>query len=233
MMRRTRFAVKRCARCLAGVLLAVALGAGLASAVVVDRTIAVVNGHLVTWSDLDVQMRFEALENARALVELTAEHRQAAFDHLVQARVLRDQMQGVPLATNEEIDARIGAIREEWNAMGSRASTDEGWNALVAEYGISLAELRALIAEQVEILRFTEFQVRPLVRVTRTEIEEYYHTVLVPKLKEHGAEAEPLDTVRGSIRRLLAEQKMNEEMNKWLQTLRSQSRVQLLWDGVH
>jgi hypothetical protein len=233
MMRRRRFAVKRCARCLAGVLLAVALGAGWAAAVVVDRTIAVVNGHLVTWSDLDVQMRFEALENARALVELTAENRQAAFEHLVQARVLRDQMQGVPPATNEEIDARIAAIREEWNAMGSRASTDEGWNALVAEYGVSLAELRALIAEQIEILRFTEFQVRPLVRVTQAEIQEYYQTVLVPKLKEHGAEAEPLDKVSRSIRRLLAEQKMNEEMNKWLQTLRSQSHVRILWDGVH
>jgi hypothetical protein len=222
-------------RCLAGMLLAVFLGAGctMAAAAVVDRTIAVVNGHLLTWSDLDLQMRFEALENAKALSELTAENRQSAFEHLVQARVLRDQMQGIVPATKEEIDGRIAAIREEWNAMGSRASSEAGWNATLAQYGILPEELRALLAEQIEILRFTEFQVRPLVRVSRQEIEEYYHSVLVPKVEEHGAVAEPLEKVRRSIRRLLAEQKMNQEMNKWLKALRSQSTVRLLWDGVH
>ncbi len=48
--------------------LAMVLGLGwstvTASAEVVDRTIAVVNQHLVTWSDLDEQMRFEALERS-------------------------------------------------------------------------------------------------------------------------------------------------------------------------
>jgi hypothetical protein len=230
-----QFAVGWGRHCLAGILLSVLLGAGCttAAAVVVDRTIAVVNGHLVTWSDLDVQMRFEALENARALTELTPEQRQEAFDHLVQGRVLRDQMQGIAPASSEEIDARIAAIREEWNAMGKRASSDAGWRANLVHYGISPEELRALVADQIEILRFTEFQVRPLVQVRRKEIEDYYNTVLVPKLEAHGATPEPLNKVRGSIRQLLVEQKMNQEMNKWLQTLRSQSTVQLLWDGVH
>jgi hypothetical protein len=34
------------------------------------------------------------------------------------------------------------------------------------------------------------------------------------------------------IRELLVEQKLNLEMEKWLENLRTQSRVQVLWDGV-
>ena len=74
-----------------------------ASAEVVDRIIAVVNGHLVTWSDLDEQMRFEALENRRALKDLSEAERRSAFEHLVQNRMLRDQMQGMAPATDSEI----------------------------------------------------------------------------------------------------------------------------------
>ena len=77
----------------------------------VDRTIAVVNSHLVTWSDLDEQMRFEALENQRPLKNLTEADRRTAFDHLVQDWILRDQMQGTLPASEADVDTRIAAIR--------------------------------------------------------------------------------------------------------------------------
>lgn len=221
---------------LAAMVLMTLLGAGWCSAgaEVADRTIAVVNGHLVTWSDLDLEMRFEALENARALHELTAADRQAAFERLVQARVLRDQMQGLAPATAKQIDRRIQGIRSDWNAMGNKATSDAAWKATLVQYGLSEQELRAMVANQIEILRFTEFEVKPLVRVTRQDVEHYYSNVLVPQLKAHGEKAEPLDSaLRHSIRQLIAAQKTNQEMDKWLQTLRSQSTVQLLWDGVH
>ena len=61
-----------------------ALLCAVSSAEVVDRIIAVVNGHLVTWSDLDEQMRFEALENGRPLEQLGAGSGRVPLKHLVQ-----------------------------------------------------------------------------------------------------------------------------------------------------
>jgi len=84
----------------------------------VDRTIAVVNNHLLTWSDLDEQMRFEALENGHALNTLGESERRAAFEHLVQYRILRDQMQGTTPATDSDVEARIGEL-PRWLADGS------------------------------------------------------------------------------------------------------------------
>jgi peptidyl-prolyl cis-trans isomerase SurA len=195
---------------------------------VADRSIAVVNNHLVTWSDLDEQMRFEALENERRLQDLGEADRRTAFEHLVQYKILRDQMQGLARATASEVDSRIGEMRTGWKM----SDDDAKWGATLAHYGLSVGELRELVANQVEILRFMEFRVRPLVRVSRQEVEGYYTATLVPQIKAQGENPESLESVTPKIRELLVEQKMNVELEKWLQTLRAQSRVQVLWDGV-
>ena len=203
-----------------------------AGAQVVDRTIAVVNGHLVTWSDLDEQMRFEALENQRPLKNLTEEDRRTAFEHLVQDWILRDQMQGTLPASESDVDTRIAAIREIWGLVPHMDDDNAKWAATLERYGLSSQELRALVANQVEILRFLEFRVRPLVGVSRQEVDDYYTDTLAPQVRARGETPEPEDQVSSIIRQLLEEQKMNQEMQKWIDTLRSQSRVQILWDGV-
>jgi peptidyl-prolyl cis-trans isomerase SurA len=195
---------------------------------VVDRIIAVVNGHLVTWSDLDEQMRFEALENGRSLGQLGEADRRAAFQHLVQDRILRDQMQGTAPATASEVEARIDELRATWH----EEKDETRWAATLNRYGLSAAELRALAANQVEVLRFMEFRVRPLVRVSDEEVEEYYTNTLVQQVVSQGKTPEPLEQVADKIRQLLVEQKTNREMEKWLDNLKAQSRVQILWDGV-
>ena len=203
-----------------------------ASAEVVDRTIAVVSSHLVTWSDLDEQMRFEALENERPLKELTDADRGAAFDHLVQDWILRDQMQGTAPATDAEVDARIAAIRAGWHMEAHMENDEAKWAATLGSYGLSPQELRRLAANQLEILSFLEFRVRPLVSVSRQEVDDYYTKTLAPQVRAQGQTPEPEEQVSAKIRQLLEEQKMNQEMEKWIETLRAQSRVQVLWDGV-
>jgi hypothetical protein len=195
---------------------------------VVDRTIAVVNNHPLTWSDLDEQMRFEALENGHALNTLGESERRAAFEHLVQYRILRDQMQGTPPATDSDVEARIGELR---NAL-QMGRDDSRWLATLKLYEISVNELTGLVKNQIEILRFMEFRVRPLVTVSRTEVEDYYTSTLTPRVIAQGQTPEALEALRPKIRELLVEQKMNQEMEKWLKTLRDQSRVQVLWEGV-
>lgn len=203
-----------------------------AQAEVVDRTIAVVNNHLVTWSDLDEQMRFEALENRRGLKNLDEADRRAAFDHLVQYRILRDQMQGTIPANDSEVEARVADVRAGWHLASKDIKEDEKWAATLSIYGLSLTDLHELVMNQIEILRFMEYRVRPLVRVSRKEVEDYYTSTLVPEVKAQGQNPEPVELIILKIRELLVEQKMNREMEKWLESLRAQSRVQILWEGV-
>ena len=209
-------------------LLLMSLLAQASQAEVVDRTIAVVNNHLITWSDLDEQMRFEALENGRALKDLDEPQRREAFEHLVQYRILRDQMQGTLPAQAYEVDARIAEVRTGWQLD----KDDTHWTATLERYGLSASELRALVTNQVEILKFMEFRVRPMVRVTRKEVDDYYSMTLVPMVLAKGEAPEPLEEITPKIRELLIEQKMSQELDKWLATLRAQASVQVLWESV-
>jgi ubiquinone/menaquinone biosynthesis C-methylase UbiE len=77
-----------------------------------------------------------------------------------------------------------------------------------------------------------DFRVRPMIRVTRQEVDDYYSLTLVPQVVAKGQTPESLEAVTPKIRELLTEQKMNQEMEKWLATLRSQASVQVSWDGV-
>jgi len=187
-----------------------------------------VNSHLVTWSDLDEQMRFEALQNGRALKDLNESDRSVAFEHLVQYRILRDQMQGTAPATESEVQAQVKEVRSGWHL----AQDDANWEITLGRYGLSTSELRELIANQLEILKFMEFRVRPLVRVSRSEVEDYYTKTLTPQVLSQGQKPEPIEAVTPKIRELLVEQKMNREMDSWLANLRTQSRVKILWEGV-
>jgi hypothetical protein len=187
-----------------------------------------VNNHLITWSDLDEQMRFEALENGRALKDLDEPQRREAFEHLVQYRILRDQMQGTLPAQAYEVDARIAEVRTGWQLD----KDDTHWTATLERYGLSASELRALVTNQVEILKFMEFRVRPMVRVTRKEVDDYYSMMLVPMVLAKGEAPEPLEEITPKIRELLIEQKMSQELDKWLATLRAQASVQVLWESV-
>ena len=208
--------------CVAALLVTMARGE------VVDRTIAVVNHHMLTWSDLDEEMRFEALENGRDPSAAGAEERRSAFQHLVEYKILRDQMQGLAPASDDEVNARVAEIRGLWKM----AKDDAAWAATLSRYGLTEAELRALVEGQIEMLRVVDFRVRPLVRVTRSEIEDYYSTTLAPQVMARGEKPEPLVNVREKIRELLMEQKMSRETEKLLQNLRAQSDVQILWEGV-
>jgi peptidyl-prolyl cis-trans isomerase SurA len=218
--------VKKLGRGLLGLILG--LLCATAAAEVVDRSVAVVNGHMVTWSDLDEQMRFEALQNQRPLRELTAGERRSAFDHLVENWILRDQMQGMFPAADEDVEARIAELRSAWHMEKDAAR----WNSLLQSYGLRAEELHSLAANQLEILRFLEFRVRPLSRVTRQEVEEYYKNTLTPQIEARGQTPEPLRELAPKIRELLVQQKMNQELEKWLANLRSQAQVRVLWSGV-
>ena len=99
----------------------------------VDRTIAVVNGHLVTWSDLDEQMRFEALENGRALKDLSEAERRAAFEHLVQRPDSARPDAGNGSGDGLRGGCRIGELRAGWQLE----KDDAKWAATLDRYGLS------------------------------------------------------------------------------------------------
>ncbi len=76
-------------------------------------------------------------------------------------------------------------------------------------------------------MRLVDARLRPAVQIDSKTIEAYYREKFVPQLKPAAAGQNPPAEVAAKIRELLTEEKVNELMVSWLQSLRSESKVSI------
>jgi hypothetical protein len=190
---------------------------------VIDRIVATVNGHIILQSDWDDALRYEALLSARPPSDLNEEERRAVLDRLIDQELLDEQMKSALFkhATEEEAAAQVTQARK----LYPEAATDDGWNAVLARFGLTGKALTAHVQQQLDLMRLVDAHLRPAVQIDSKSIEAYYREQFVPQLKQSGASAVPLSEVSAKIRELLTEQKVSELMVAWLQSLRSESKV--------
>ncbi len=207
------------------VLLAVVSLCPAARAEVIDRIVATVNGHVILQSDWDEALSYEALLNGRTLNQFTEDDRRAVLDRLIDQELLGEQMKSAAFqhATEAEATARIAEAQK----LYPEGATAEGWQSVLARFGLTEKDLLAHVRQQIDVMRLVDAHLRPGVQIDSKTIEAYYREKFVPQLKQAGAGAVPLSDVSGKIRELLTEEKVNELMVSWLQTLRSESRVSM------
>jgi hypothetical protein len=197
---------------------------------VIDRIVATINGHIILQSDWDEALRYEALLNGRSLSEFTDDERRAVLDRLVDQELLDEQIKSSIFdhASEAEAAARIADARKHY----AEAVTDDGWRSVLARFGLAEKDLIAHVQQQIDLMRLVDSHLRPAVQIDSKTVEAYYRDKFVPQLKQSGADEVSLAEVSGKIRELLTEEKVNELLVSWLQTLRSESKVSFSNDSV-
>ena len=192
---------------------------------VIDRIVATVNGHIILQSDWDEALCYEALLSGRALSLMTDDDRRAVLDRLIDQELLDEQMKSASFqhASEEDATAQVTEARK----LYPDAATDEGWQALLARYGMTEKALVMHVQEQIDLMRLVDAHLRPAVQIDSKTVEAYYRDKFVPQLKQSGAGEVPLEDVSARIRELLTQEKVNELMVSWLQSLRSESKVSM------
>ena len=74
-------------------------------------------------------------------------------------------------------------------------------------------------------MRAVDARLRPSVQVDSRSVEKYYREKLLPELRQAGAKEVALAEVAPKIREILAQQKINNLLITWLQSLRSESTI--------
>ena len=223
-MDRVRLSTKTTATLIALTLLMSALILPAACAgEVIDRIIAKVNGHIILQSDWDEALCYEALLNGRALNQFTDDDRRAVLDRLIDQELLGEQMKSAFFehASESEAAARVADSRKHY----PEAATEQGWQAVLARLALSEKDLVAHVRQQIDLMRLVDARLRPAVQIDSKTIEAYYHDKFVPQLKQPVAGETPSAEVAAKIRELLTQEKVNELMISWLQSLRSESKV--------
>jgi hypothetical protein len=190
---------------------------------VIDRIVAIVNGHTILQSDWDEALGYEALAEHRVPGEPTAEQRKATLDRLIDQELIREQMRSADFqhATSTEVDRRVADIRGQY----SEITSEEMWRAVLREYGLAEAELRDKVSVELDEMRAIDARLRPSIQVDSRSVEKYYREKLLPELRQSGAREVALAEVAPKIREILAQQKINDLLVSWLQNLRSESTI--------
>jgi hypothetical protein len=190
---------------------------------VIDRIVAVVNGHIILQSDWDEALSYEALLDHRDVGQFTDEDRRGVLDRLIDQELLGEQMKSASFqhASESEVSDRVKEARKQY----PEAATDDGWGAVLARFGLSEKDLTRHVEQQIDLMRLVDAHLRPAVQIDSKTVEAYYREKFVPQFKQSIVEAVPSTDVAAKIRELLTQQKVNELMVSWLQSLRSESKV--------
>lgn len=205
-------------------ILALAFGPGGGSlrANVFDRIAAVVQGHVITLTDLLWLARYKNFQ----IPEDEQKRRlflQDILQQLIDQKLIEDEALRTPgiEVTSEDVDNQVRAYRQ-------RFPTGQAFQQRLQEMNMNEEDLRALFRQQLAVLDFIKVRIEPFVIVLPDQIQDYYQKQLLPKLRTASQVVPSLSLVREQIREILTTEKTNQELDDWVDSARKKADVNVL-----
>lgn len=141
----------------------------------IDRIVAVVNNDIITLYDLNRALKpYE--ENIKALGYETGKERETLFqvrkdllDQLIDSKLADQEIERAQISVSEsEIDGTIERMKE------ARSFTDEQLRKGLARQGMTMAEYRKEMREQILRTKLVNREVKSKIVVTKEDIKDYY-----------------------------------------------------------
>ncbi len=165
----------------------------------------------------------------------------AAFQELVDGqakprpeliRELADQwiVRGEAVATNyprpsaEDVEGNFAKLSRQFRSP-------EEFKSRCARAGLTEADMRRIIDEQLYLSRFLDYRFRPAAQVDERQIERYYEDELTPQLKARGQSVPPLEEVSDTIREVLVQRAIASLSTRWLDETRDRLKIDTVSDG--
>ena len=204
--------------------LAIALAAMFAvqsavrAAEVIDRILAVVSGELIMLSDARAATRFGLIDVPANTDDPVRAAMNALVDRHLQLLEVNRYLPPEPPAA---------AIDEQFAAIRAKFQTDDAFRAALAECGISEAQLRARVRDNLRITSYRAQRFAAALQPSDEDLLRYYRS----RESEFTKDGTPLPfaQVREQVRERLAAERSQSLIREWLETLRRRADVQILY----
>jgi hypothetical protein len=174
---------------------------------VIDRVVAVVEGHVITLSDLRQERQIRA-----QLGEESNDEDAALTKQLVDNFLIERQIADYP--NLDVTDAEVDSDLEKFNLSANRASD----------------ALRNAVRQRIRMQKFFDMRFRQFIRPTDDEIRKYYDEVFLPEARARGMQSIPPLTdpeMAKGIRENVIQENLNHEVDGWLKAIRRRSNVEV------
>ena len=193
------------------VLFCILLFAAAARAEILDKAVAVVDGHLITASDMRQERNILMLLNEKPIDDDKALVQQLIDNYLIETQIA--DFPGIEV-TDAEVDEELQKSGGKQVAANSNDAADE---ALREAVRLRL-RTRKYFAE-----RFGQF-----IQASDADVGKYYDEVFVPEAKKRElSPIPPLTQVADMIRNNVVQEAMNHEISIWLEAIRRRSNIEV------
>lgn len=189
---------------------------------VVDRMVAVVNGQLITYTDLLWQL---ALEPGTPLDRPRAEDLRRVLETVIDQQIIYHEAEKLPHihADDREVEPALAELVR-------RFPSQTEFQRRVASVGLTSGQLREIVRARVEIEKYVHFRFRSFAVVTPQEAEGYYRDVYVPRRRRQapGAIVPALKEVYKEIEGAMIEDKVASDLAKFFDEVRDTAEIQII-----
>jgi len=171
---------------------------------VLDRIAAVVDGHIITASDMRQQR-----EILMTLGDKPIEDDAGLLQHMIDDYLIETNMTDVTVdVTDDELDAEMRKF-----GPGS---------------GIPLTKVREAVRLRIRMRKYFDKRWGESIHPTDEDIRRYYETVFVPAAKERAVTSiPPLESIADSVRKNVFQEALNHEIDIWLEAIRRKSKIEI------
>jgi len=128
-------------------------------------------------------------------------------------------------ASSEEVTKQFEAVKNDY----VRGHNPEPWSAALVNCQLTESDIKNHIALELSQLRLVDAHLRPTVQVDAAAVEAYYKDHFSPQA---GGQPVSLQEAAPRIRELLTQEKINQLLISWLDSLHSQAKIRILAPGL-
>lgn len=200
--------------------------------IMLDRVIALVNGDVLLESDVREEMRLAALQPISVSSSQNTEVN--AAQRLIRRALILQQMKAQQTidysVSDDEVKKSLTELRAQIPVCRQmHCSTEQGWQEFLKAHGLTEQEAEERWKQRLEILKFINVRFGAGIRISRTDIQKYYEASVVPAFEKMKQKPPTLQSVSPRIQEILLQQQVNSMLRDWLQSLRDQGTVQILY----
>ena len=188
---------------------------------IIDRIAVSVGNRVITTSDLDREIRVTAFLNGTK-PDFSATAKRATAERMVDQRLVRNELETsrYPVPKPAEVIPELEQFKKKYFAA------DGDYRRALAGDGITEDDLKAELLWQRTLLLFIDVRFRPGVQVSAQEVQEYFDKTVAPAARDALSGQTPrLEDYRSEIEDKLTGDKVDQEVERWLQQASKRTRI--------
>lgn len=176
-----------------------------ARAEVIDKIVAVVNGQIITLSDIRLEHDIQAVLGDPSSTD------EELLKSMIDRALLEAEMAQFPSldVSDDEVIDRMKEIPDL--------------------RGVAPAAVRNAIIQKLQRRKYLDLRYRQFIVVSSEEIEKEYDTIFVPEAVKRGITVPELKTIEGDLRMILFEKKVSQEVDESLRDLHTRGNVEIFF----